>query len=113
MSPLDDLRAAHEKGIVLGLSAVSDIIERQDIDKLLYNDKDVFNIFLLALAELQREDKVNEKMGYFQIAGMCHRTSNVASYTDATFQVSTDYQRPFGMRLKESRILTVMTIMTK
>ena len=69
MSWLDE---AQEHGVVVGLkNATGQAVERLDIDKLLLDHPDTFNLFLLALEYLQNEDKSNnDKMGWFQIAGM-------------------------------------------
>ncbi|KAL8792906.1 MAG: hypothetical protein Q9195_004483 [Heterodermia aff. obscurata] len=66
------LDEAQRKGIVLGLKdATGQLRERLDIDELLFRHPKTFNLFLLALAELQDETKSNkDKMGWFQIAGI-------------------------------------------
>ena len=68
MTSLDE---AQKKGIVLGLKdATAQLRERLDVDELLSRYPKTFNLFLLALAELQDETKSNnDKMGWFQIAG--------------------------------------------
>ena len=68
MTSLDE---AQKKGIVLGLNvATVQLRERLDVDELLSRYPKTFNLFLLALAELQDETKSNnDKMGWFQIAG--------------------------------------------
>ena len=68
--PLEELEEAHYKhGVVIGLTAVAGTVPRQDVDKLLHDDPEVFNLFLLALSELQAADMTKERMGYFQIPG--------------------------------------------
>lgn len=69
MANLDE---AQRKGIVLGLSGETDNpVTRLDVDELLFYYPKTFNLFLLALADLQDETKSNDdKMGYFQVAGM-------------------------------------------
>jgi hypothetical protein len=62
------LDEAHKKHVVLGLKEYG-VYPRQDIDVLLHDEPDTFNLFLLALAQLQA-DKPSEAMSYFQIAGM-------------------------------------------
>jgi hypothetical protein len=64
-----DLSAAQQNGYVIGLDSVSGTQPRLEIDDLAANDEDVFNLFILALAKLQKDDG---KMGYFQIAGTRH-----------------------------------------
>lgn len=67
---MEQLRQAQENGIVIGLKGVSsEPVLRRDIDDLIVNYPDTFNLFLLALSELQRDEQVNNKMGYQQIAG--------------------------------------------
>ena len=68
MTSLDE---AQKKGITLGLKdATGQLRERLDVDELQLRYPKTFNLFLLALAELQDEAKSNnDKMGWFQIAG--------------------------------------------
>lgn len=67
---VDDLRDAQENGNVIGLAAVTgDVVSRLDIDDLLLNEKDCFNLFLLALQALQAHDQRSKTMSYYQIAG--------------------------------------------
>ena len=65
------LEQANKAGIIKGLKEFG-TVERKDIDVLLYESPDTFNLFLIALKELQ-EDKFTswkDKMSYHQIAGM-------------------------------------------
>lgn len=72
---LADLKRAHEAGVVAGLRNVSGIAYRLDIDVLLSERPDAFNLFLIALDELQSE-KSDNIMGYYQIAGTsCYEPS--------------------------------------
>ena len=66
------LDEAQRKGIVIGLGGETDKpVARLDVDELLFLHPKTFNLFLLALADLQDETKSNnDKMGYFQVAGM-------------------------------------------
>ena len=64
------LQKAHEKGIVVGLKDVANIVPRLDIDVLLVQKPQTFNLFILAFDKLQRESSSTDKMGYFQIAGI-------------------------------------------
>ena len=75
MSNLDEtkfqeLQKAHAKGVVLGLKDVAGVVPRLDIDVLLFKHPKTFNLFMLAFDELQRKSGSEDKMGYFQIAGM-------------------------------------------
>lgn len=63
------LAAAQENGDVIGLKAVTgDIFPRLDIDDFLLNQKECFNLFLLALQALQQPDQQTNRMSYYQIA---------------------------------------------
>ena len=63
---------AQAQGIVIGLNEVTgEVRDRLDIEELLLRHPKTFNLYLLALAELQDEARSNkDKMGWFQIAGM-------------------------------------------
>ncbi|KAI9663307.1 MAG: hypothetical protein M1831_002591 [Alyxoria varia] len=81
---LQELLAAHKKGIVVGLKGVSDVpvVPRRDIDVLLKDQPQTFNLFIIALYELQQNKAIDDKyvnlkdstddprMTYFQIAGI-------------------------------------------
>ena len=68
MAILDE---AQKNGVVIGLRDVTgQVRERLDVDELLSTYPNTFNLFLLALSEIQDEHKSNnDKMGWFQIAG--------------------------------------------
>lgn len=66
---MDKLLEAHKEGVVLGLKGVTGVVDRLDIDELLLRKPDTFNLFLLALKELQEDQDTTKLMGYFQIAG--------------------------------------------
>lgn len=60
-------------GVVVGLKSVSDVKPRREIDDLVVNEPDVFNLFLLALEYLQKDTgQWQDKMSYFQVAGSPH-----------------------------------------
>lgn len=67
MSALDRLRKAHVNKQVVGLKDVAGIKPRLDIDVLMRDDPDVFNLFTLAFVELKADDS---PMGFFEIAGI-------------------------------------------
>ena len=67
---LKELIEAHEKGIVVGLKDVAEVQPRYDIDILLHDYPKAFNLFILAFDELQTKSGLDDKMGFFQIAGM-------------------------------------------
>lgn len=50
---MDKLNQTHEQGVVLGLRDISGVVERLDIDVMLMTQPDTFNLFLIALMELQ------------------------------------------------------------
>lgn len=66
---MDKLLAAQKNAEVLGLSGVSGVAARLDIDKLLYEQPDTFNLFALALVQLQKAGPA-DLMGWFQLAGI-------------------------------------------
>lgn len=76
---MDALLQAQEKGVVLGLNGVPEgsLVPRLDIDELLFHKPDTFNLFLLALSELQNDKNTSDKMGFYQVAGniLIHLTS--------------------------------------
>jgi hypothetical protein len=69
-NPLAD---AHKAGVVKGLKEFG-VVPRKDIDVLLHESPDTFNLFLIALKELQEEEAFSswkDKMSFYQIAGKC------------------------------------------
>lgn len=60
------LSEAQKDGIVIGLRSVSGVHPRREIDYLVKNEPDMFNLFLLAIESLQHDET---KMGYFQVCG--------------------------------------------
>lgn len=67
-SILDD---AQRDGVVVGLGkAIGSVVNRVDVDTLLTQGPMTFNLFVIALAELQADQLDDQnKMHYFQIAG--------------------------------------------
>ena len=69
-----DLNTAMARGFATGLPGFG-VVQRLDIDVLLKQQPDTFNLFLLALRELQQEKPGQnsplwqDKMSYFQLAG--------------------------------------------
>jgi len=53
---------------VLGLREVAGVVPRRDIDELLFNEPDTFNLFVLAFDALQNAPPT-DIMSFFQIAG--------------------------------------------
>jgi hypothetical protein len=68
MSSNISLHDSQREGFVVGLEATSGVQHRRELDDLVKNDPDVFNLYILALAKLMEAD-VDDKMGYFRIAG--------------------------------------------
>jgi tyrosinase len=68
-APVDVLKQAGNAGIVKGLREVSGILPRVDIDIMIRDQPDVFNLFLLALEYIQRPDYKPSHMRYAEIAG--------------------------------------------
>ena len=66
----DELLKAQESGVVIGLGCVTGVVPRLDIDEMLLTKPDTFNLFLLALRNLQEDPDAKKPMGYFQIAGL-------------------------------------------
>lgn len=62
------IQDAQRDGFVVGLNAVSGVQPRRELDDLMTNDPDVFNLFILALTSMMKAN-VDDKMGYFRIAG--------------------------------------------
>ncbi|KAF5987868.1 Tyrosinase [Fusarium coicis] len=83
-STMDQLNEAHEKGVVLGLAGFG-TGQRVDIDVMLTEQPDTFNLYLIALMELQGMEDLpwttpedysfkpgskNLKMSWFQLTGI-------------------------------------------
>lgn len=64
-----DFKDSNKAGVVLGLQNVAGVRDRLDVDQLLWNDPNAFNLFLLALKELQGPSMAANIMGFFEIAG--------------------------------------------
>ncbi|OJD40032.1 tyrosinase [Diplodia corticola] len=68
---MGSLAQAQADGVVIGLKGLSGIHPRREIDDLVVNEPDMFNLFILALESLQKDEGAHQnKMGYFQIAGI-------------------------------------------
>ena len=66
---MENLKQAQIDGVVVGLKDVAGVVPRMDIDLLLLNEPDTFNLFLLALQSLQSNKSSDDKMSYFKVAG--------------------------------------------
>lgn len=92
---MDNLLRAHKQGELLGLSEVAGLKPRLDIDVLLFDKPDAFNLFILALSELQDFKNSADKNGYFMLASRF--TSHCYDHlTKETLQVSMGFQRTSG-----------------
>ncbi|KAK8118433.1 uncharacterized protein PG998_003059 [Apiospora kogelbergensis] len=70
MTALDELRRANELGIVKGLGGLpGGVKERLDIDVMIATKPDTFNLFILAVKELQKPGNTPIAMRYAEIAG--------------------------------------------
>ena len=67
---MDALNQAQIDGVVIGLEAVAGVVPRMDIDKLLLEQPDTFNLFCLTLNSLMNDPDSTKLMGYYQIAGI-------------------------------------------
>ncbi|KAI4603987.1 hypothetical protein KJ359_000112 [Pestalotiopsis sp. 9143b] len=66
---MDQLRQAQKAGVVLGLAGVGPNLPRLEIDDMIINQPDTFNLFCLAMDEL-KSSPPSDWMGYYQIAGI-------------------------------------------
>jgi hypothetical protein len=69
MSSAISAEEAQHNGYVLGLHT-GKIEARLDLDEFVL-DRDVLNLFLLALIKLQENDSYEEPWSWYQIAGEC------------------------------------------
>lgn len=67
MASTMSLEKAQQDGFVIGLAGTGNAVARREIDDLVRNDPDCFNLFLLALRNIMKD---GSKTGYFQIAGI-------------------------------------------
>ncbi|KPM45160.1 hypothetical protein AK830_g1416 [Neonectria ditissima] len=72
---MDKLNQAHKQGVVLGLRDVAGVGERLDIDVMLMTQPDTFNLFLIALMELQ-----GKKMPWNIDAGYSFTSKDIMSW---------------------------------
>ncbi|KAI9894687.1 MAG: hypothetical protein M1814_002043 [Vezdaea aestivalis] len=69
-TPMEKLRQAHKEGYVLGLGPVTGVQKRFEVDEMVQELPDTYNLFLLALDRLQSEAYFHDKNGFFKIAGI-------------------------------------------
>lgn len=60
---MDALRKAQSDGVVIGLKQVASVATRMDIDQLLHDLPDTFNLFALALIDLMNDPDSSKLMG--------------------------------------------------
>ena len=67
---IDRLRKAHAQGLTVGVRHENGALRtRLEIDDFI-KKKDMFNLYLLALVDLQKYDNWKDRFSYFQIAGI-------------------------------------------
>lgn len=74
-----EAKTLSEAGVVVDMKALTgDNTDRPrvDVDDLLYNHTDTFNLMLLALTELQQDKGL---LGYYQLAGRAHFSLQLVS----------------------------------
>ena len=66
---VSSLRHAHERGLTVGVIHTNGALRtRLEIDEFI-KEKDMANLYILALINLQKTDSWMDKFSYFQIAG--------------------------------------------
>ncbi len=67
---INGLREAHGQGLTVGVRHENGALRtRLEIDDFI-KKKDMFNLYLLALIDLQKYDNWKDRFSYFQIAGI-------------------------------------------
>lgn len=69
---MDALNQAQKDGVVLGLKGVAGVAQRMDIDKLLHDLPDTFNLFCLALIDLMSDTDSSDISRYTEWKGIDH-----------------------------------------
>ena len=89
---MTEVNQAQKDGVVIGLKSIGGVVERLDIDVMLKNQPDTFNLFILALEKLQaindpetKQPIAQDKMGYFQVAGNSHQHKSESSRLTTTY----------------------------
>jgi hypothetical protein len=78
MEEYQTVQEALAKGYVVGLNS-GKVQPRLEIDEFIL-DKDVLNLFILALHELQRPQRHTEAFSWFQIAGTQERNAKFVTF---------------------------------
>ena len=74
---MDALLHGHQNSVVMGLKSVAGVVQRLEIDDLITTKEDTFNLYMLALGEMQAPDYHKNKMSFNQIAGMSTTLSSL------------------------------------
>jgi tyrosinase len=103
----DRLRRAHEDGLTVGVIHANGALRtRLEIDEFI-KEKDMANLYILALINLQKMDSWRDKFSYFQIAGKCSQDGRDA--TDLALTFVGIHGKPFipwdGVRPDETTII--------
>ncbi|CVL09423.1 related to tyrosinase precursor (monophenol monooxygenase) [Fusarium proliferatum] len=75
---MDNINKAHKEGAVIGLHEVAGVGERLDIDVMLMTQPDTFNLFLIALMELQ--DMKNKDITWTPDPGYSFTSDDIMSW---------------------------------
>lgn len=67
---LKTLQDAQANGVVLGIKDIAGVGLRREIDDLLLNDPDVFNLYIMALKDLMRDEQGSNMFGWYRLAGL-------------------------------------------
>lgn len=76
MDPIQALKEATDAGIVKGLRDISGVKPRLDIDVMIRDQPDTFNLFILALDKMQKPDFQPSRLRYAEISGNITPLSN-------------------------------------
>ncbi|EWG47520.1 hypothetical protein FVEG_07596 [Fusarium verticillioides 7600] len=77
---MDNINNAHKEGAVIGLREVAGVGERLDIDVMLMTQPDTFNLFLIALMELQDMKEKNKEITWTPDPGYSFTSDDIMSW---------------------------------
>ncbi|KAF5588390.1 tyrosinase precursor (monophenol monooxygenase) [Fusarium pseudocircinatum] len=77
---MDNINKAHDEGAVIGLREVAGVGERLDIDVMLMTQPDTFNLFLIALMELQDMKQTNKEITWTPDPGYSFTSDDIMSW---------------------------------
>jgi hypothetical protein len=76
---IDDLQQAHADGLTVGVVHNNGALRtRLEIDEFI-KEKDMANLYVLALINLQKSDSWKDRFSYFQMAGKRSKDRNDAT----------------------------------